>query len=296
MSTQALRPAYAHTARGALHYAELGIGPPLLLMHATPGSWRAMAALAPLLATHFRVIALDTPGYGQSDPVPGKASIEGLAESVVALLDALNLPQAHLLGLHTGNKIAAALAADWPERVGRLVLAGHTHSLLVDKAERDAAIRHLIGHYFPQFPASADGSHALRLWLMADADVRKLWWPQALLGGREGQAAQALADEVAMAEAMVIDHLLGWRSIVPTYKAIFEFDMAAALRRIRVPTQVLELRPDDEVGMAPQAPLICALIPGAQQVTLERHDASVFRTQAGLVAQAVLPFLLAQAA
>lgn len=291
MPEQPLRLAYAATARGRLHYAEAGSGPALLLMHATPGSWRAMAALMPLLAPQFRVIALDTPGYGNSEPVPGTVRIESMAESVVALLDALQLPKAHLLGLHTGNKIAAALAAAWPQRVDRLVLAGHTHSLLVDKAERDAAIRHLIGHYFPQFPAGADGVHELRLWLMADADVRKLWWPQALLAGQAGPAPASLAEEVGMAEAMVIDHLLGWRSIVPTYEAIFEFDLAAALRRIRVPTQVLELRPADEAHMPAQAPLICRMIAGAQQVLLEQQDASVFRRQPALVAQAVLPFL-----
>ncbi len=293
MPKQSMRLAYAYTDRGSLHYAEAGQGPALLLMHATPGSWRAMAALMPLLAAHFRVIALDTPGYGNSDPVPGTPSIKAMAHSVVALLDALSLPRAHLLGLHTGNKIAAALAAAWPDRVDRLVLAGHTHSLLVDKAERDEAIRHLIAHYFPQFVADDAGSHELRLWLMADADVRKLWWPQALVGGRAGQGPQALAEEVDMAESMVIDHLLGWRSIVPTYEAIFEFDLAAAMQRIQAPTQVLELRPADEAHMLAQAPLICSMIAGAQQVLLENHDASVFRRQPELIAQAVLPFLQA---
>lgn len=294
MPEQTLRLAYAATARGRIHYAEAGSGPALLLMHATPGSWRAMAALMPLLARQFRVIALDTPGYGNSEPVPGTARIESMAESVLALLDALQLPKAHLLGLHTGNKIAAALAAAWPERIDRLVLAGHTHSLLVDKAERDAAIRHLIGHYFPQFSASADGAHELRLWLMADADVRKLWWPQALLAGRDGQTAQNMAEEVEIAEAMVTDHLLGWRSIVPTYEAIFEFDLAAALRGIRAPTQVLELRPADEAHMPAQAPVICGMIPDAQPLLLEQQDASVFRRRPELIARAILPFLQAR--
>lgn len=282
----ALRPEYADTARGLLHYAQVGAGEPLLLLHATPGSWRAFRQLAPLLAGPFRVLALDTPGYGNSDPVPGPVSIEAMAESVVALLDALDLPRAHVLGLHTGNKIAADLAARFPQRVGRVVLAGHTHSLLVEKEARDEAIRHLVDHYFPRFQAAADGAHRVREWLMAQADVQSLWWPQHLLQGRE-----VAAEEVATAESMVIDHLLGWRSIVPTYDAIFAFDLAAALRRMQAPTLVLELRPPDEAHMAAQAPAICGLLPDCRSATLEGCDAAVFRRAPDLVTNAVLPFL-----
>jgi pimeloyl-ACP methyl ester carboxylesterase len=270
-----------------LHYAETGGGAPLLLLHATPGSWRAFRQLAPLLAAaNFRTIALDTPGYGNSDPLPGRVSIESMAQGVVDLLDALELPRAHVLGLHTGNKIAAALAAQWPDRVDRVVLAGHTHSLLVDKQSRDDAIRHLVDHYFPRFAASADGAHLVRQWLMVQGDVQSLWWPQQLLAGRE-----VAAEDLAIAESMVIDHLLGWRSIAPTYEAIFEFDLAAAMRAMKAPTLVLELRPPDEAGMAAQAPAICELIPGSRSATLQGFDASVFRRRPELVADAVLPFL-----
>jgi pimeloyl-ACP methyl ester carboxylesterase len=285
-SNLSLRPGYAATPRGLIHYAQAGAGAPLLLLHATPGSYRAFSQLAPLLATSFRTIALDTPGYGNSDPLPGEVSIEAMAAGVVALLDALELPRANVLGLHTGNKIAAALAAQWPDRVDRVVLAGQTHSLIVDKAGRDDAIRHLIGHYFPRFGASSDGSHLVRQWLMAQADVQPLWWPQQLLAG-----AKVVAEDVAMAEAMVIDHLLGWRSIVPTYEAIFAFDLAAAMRRITAPTLVLELRPAEEADMPAQAPAICEIISGARSVMLEGCDASVFRRRPELVANAVLPFL-----
>jgi pimeloyl-ACP methyl ester carboxylesterase len=287
-----LRPAYAYTDRGTIHYAEAGSGTPLLLLHATPGSFRAFEALIPLLARRHRVIAPDTPGYGNSPSVaqPGPL-IDAFAESIVSLLDALGLERAHMLGLHTGNKIAAALAARRPARVDRLVLAGHTHSLLVDKTDRDTAIRHLIGHYFPRFPASGDGAHEVRKWLMAHADVQKLWWPAGLLAGDPAADPASLAAEVAEAESMVIDHLLGWRSIVPTYEAIFEFDLEAALRRVQAPTLVLELRPADEADLPAQAPAIRALVPGATALCLDGCDASIFRRDPRRVAEAVLPFL-----
>ena len=283
------RPAYAHTERGTIHYLEAGAGPPLLLLHATPGSHRAFHALMPLLATRFRTIAVDTPGYGNSAPLPGPVSVDGMARSMVALLDALSLQRTHVLGLHTGNKIGAAMAADWPQRVDRVVLAGQTHSLIVDRSTRDAAIRELVDHYFPRFAASslsADGAHHVRRWLMVQADVLPLWWPPALLAG-----AAVTAEQTANAESMVIDHLLGWRSIVPTYEAIFDFDLAAAMRRMTAPTLVLELHSAHEAHFGAQAPLICSQMFNAQPLVLQGLDAGVFRTHPRTVADAVIPFL-----
>ena len=282
------RLGYAHTPRGSIHLAEAGSGAALLLLHATPGSYRAFRYLQPLLARHFRTIAVDTPGYGNSDALAGQPSIEGMAESLVGLLDALALPRAHVLGLHTGNKIAAALGAAWPDRVQRIVLAGQTHSLIVDKHGRDAAIRNLIDHYFPRFTDQQDGSQHVRRWLMAHEDVQSLWWPEPLL-----RNSSVESKDVDISESMVIDHLLGWRSIVPTYEAIFTFDLAAAMRRIIAPTLVLELHAAPEAHFGVQAPLIRDLIKHAQTAILNDVDASIFRTQPERVADAVIPFLLA---
>ena len=288
-----LRPAYAYTDRGTIHYAEAGSGPPLLLLHATPGSFRAFEALIPMLANHFRVIAPDTPGYGNSDPLTqAQMTIDALAESIVSLLDCLDLPRAHVLGLHTGNKIAVAMAAQWPSRVARVVLAGHTHSLIVDKSQRDAAIAHLIGHYFPRFGACADGAHLVRQWLMVHADLQKLWWPSQLLSGESDASVSNIAANVKIAESMTIDHLLGWRSIVPTYDSIFDFDLEHALRQIQAPTLILELRPSDEADIQAQSFQICNLMPDATAKLLQNCDVSIFRNHPQAVVDAVLPFLL----
>lgn len=283
-----LHPAYAYTDRGAVHYVEAGSGPPLLLFHATPGSHRAFRYLLPLLAPHFRTIAVDTPGYGNSDPVPGTPSIESMAQSMVGLLDALSLPRAHLLGLHTGNKIAAAIAAQWPHRVDRVVLAGQTHSLIADRAERNAAIRDLVDHYFPRFASGGDGAHYVRTWLMAQADVQSIWWPQKLLSG-----ASVTGKDVEIAESMVIDHLLGWRSIVSTYEANFAFDLTDAMRRIAAPTLVLEMQTEDEARFGAQAPALCAMMKRARAALFPDTDASVFRTRPHVITDAAVPFLTA---
>lgn len=279
--------AYAHTPRGGLHYAQAGDGPPLLLLHATPGSHRAYRELLPRLAPRFRAIAVDTPGFGNSDAPPGQVTIDGLAESLVALLDALSIERAHVFGLHTGNKIAAALAARWPDRVQRVVLAGQTHSLIVEQGRRDEAIRALVEHYFPKYAESADGSHRLRAWASARAETDRLWWSDTLLN-----AAKVQAQDIDEAEAGVIDYLLGWRAIVPTYEAIFAFDLADALRRMVAPTLVLELLTEAEAHFGAQADAICRMMQRARAAALADADGSVLHTRPDDVARAIVPFLL----
>lgn len=70
-------------------------------------------------------IAMDTPGFGQSDPPPRPAPGLGwYATRVRDLLDALGIQRAHLAGHHTGAMIACEVAAAFPERVASLAPVG----------------------------------------------------------------------------------------------------------------------------------------------------------------------------
>ena len=54
---------------GWLHYRRMGRGPAVLLLHQTPQSSQTLEPLMRLLAPHCTAIAVDTPGFGQSDPL-----------------------------------------------------------------------------------------------------------------------------------------------------------------------------------------------------------------------------------
>ena len=278
----AITKAYARTARGQLHYAEAGDGAPLLLMGETPRGWRTFERLIPLLARNRRVIALDLPGLGDSHPLPEPMSVAAMAACVADFIAALSLPRADVFGMHTGNKIAAALAADWPERVDRLVLAGQTHSLTPEKDDRNAGLDGFAAAY-AEADDSADG--ALRAWLRTKLAIDAAWWPKALLAGEADPRAIELAAEKA------VDLLRGRRSAAAIYRAVFDFDLAAVVARIPARTLVLEFTTPEEAHFGEQGPRLGALMPDATSASIPVTFLAALERQPEAIAKAVQEFL-----
>lgn len=156
--TPPLRFGYADSPFGQLHYAEQGTGRPLLLLHQTPRSWAEFRELIPLLAPHRRVIAMDMVGFGASVKARAPHTIELFAAGALALLDALGIERADVLGHHTGGAVAVEMAASAPERVGLLVLSS---APWIDSRYRES---HANGLGVDEAVPSPDGDHLLRLW------------------------------------------------------------------------------------------------------------------------------------
>ena len=114
------------TDQGVLRYHEAGEGPPLVLLHGSgPGvtGWRNFRGNLPVLAGHFRCLALEFPGFGVSDPT-GEHPMRAAAPAVTRLLDGLGIEQADVIGNSMGGIIAAYVASTHPDRVRRLVTIG----------------------------------------------------------------------------------------------------------------------------------------------------------------------------
>lgn len=153
-----IRRAYVDGPHGQIHLRLAGDGTPLLLLHQSPLSCGQFDAVLPLLAKRgFAAVAMDTPGFGQSDRPSAPVGISGYADSIPAVLGALGWNTAHILGHHTGASIAASFAARYPQLVNRLVLNGL--ALLSDE-ERAYFANFRFGPLEPQ----ADGSHLLAAW------------------------------------------------------------------------------------------------------------------------------------
>lgn len=99
-------------------------GVPLLFLHGVGSDRSAWDGQLEAFGAERMAIAMDMPGYGGSDPVRGggEGRLE-FARAALALLDALEVRQAHVCGLSLGGVIALAMAAMAPERIASLVLA-----------------------------------------------------------------------------------------------------------------------------------------------------------------------------
>ena len=97
-------------------------GTPLLFLHGVGSDRMAWRPQLKRFGAERLTLAMDYPGYGQSDAV-ADANSRTFAEAALALLDALGLERAHVCGLSLGGVIAMAMAEAAPERVASLVLA-----------------------------------------------------------------------------------------------------------------------------------------------------------------------------
>jgi len=105
-----------------LHYEVTGTGKPLVLISGLGYPLWQWHKMEPILAKHFQVITFDNRGVGQSDKPAGPYSAQMLAADTVALLDALDIDQAIVMGHSMGGFIAQAIALDYPDRVSGLIL------------------------------------------------------------------------------------------------------------------------------------------------------------------------------
>jgi pimeloyl-ACP methyl ester carboxylesterase len=111
------------TAAGALSTMQAGVGDPVILLHGLGATKASFLPTIAALAQSHRTIAVDLPGFGDSaKPVLGAYDPPFFAAAVTALLDALELDRAHLIGNSMGGRVAIEVGLRAPERVGRLVL------------------------------------------------------------------------------------------------------------------------------------------------------------------------------
>lgn len=104
-----------------LFYEEEGVGSPLVILHGLQGSSKMIKNEINQLKKHFRIIALDARGHGQSDR-PLHYTMKEHVQDVINLMDHLRLETAYLLGISMGSYIAQGVAIAIPNRLKKLVL------------------------------------------------------------------------------------------------------------------------------------------------------------------------------
>lgn len=210
---------------------------PLVLVNGLLADTTSWVFQVPALATRFRVLTYDCRGQGQSAKPPGPYAPPLHTQDLLALLDALAVEQAHVVGLSNGGAIALSLAASQPTRVARLVVADAV-------ARVDVAL----GAKVRSWLAALDvGGLGLRF------DVATPWvWGATFLNHNEANLA-AWRAKALEADPQAIRTLLNGTP----------FDLMPLLGQIQAPTLVL-VGEEDLLAPPWEARAIAAAIPQAQ--------------------------------
>jgi pimeloyl-ACP methyl ester carboxylesterase len=234
---------FIKTPSGVIHVAVAGEGFPVLLLHQTPRSWDEYREVLPLLGRHFRAIAMDTVGFGDSSALSaGEDSIEAWAAAALDLATALGLERLAVVGHHTGAAIAVEMAAAAPPRIAALVLSACPY---VDAAKR--AHHREKPLIIDEALAAEDGSHLLALWRM-----RQPFYPQG---------------NPALLERFIIDALKAGARAGEGHHVVNRYVMETRLPLVRCPTMVIA--PTADPHAYPWAGKVASAIPDCRVVEIE---------------------------
>ena len=105
-------------------YSEQGAGPGVVFLHGIGGNRTNWAPQLEACSLHYRAVAWDARGYGDSDDYAGPCRFEDLSDDLSRLLEHLDLSAAHLVGLSMGGRILMDFAVRYPAKVRSLTIAG----------------------------------------------------------------------------------------------------------------------------------------------------------------------------
>jgi pimeloyl-ACP methyl ester carboxylesterase len=242
--------------------------------------------MMPILAEKYRTFAPDNLGAGNSDPLPPDVQIADLARSMVDFMDFLGIGKAHIFGFHTGNKIGTEMAVSWPSRVDRLILCGHTHSIMAEHEALNDALKAVVASSLRKFEPEPDGSHLVKQWAADYASVSNLWWDPALF------TLKNLTPELLQRRKDRVMDYLQMRNIAEVYRAIFAFDLGARMRGIKAKTLIIEIATPPEAHLGLQGEKLVKLVPGSRLATVENNTGGLaVEAKAEELARLTLEFL-----
>lgn len=262
---------YAVVDGSHVAYQVIGSGPPMVLVADWFGhldgmwDWPPYAHLLRMLATFSRLILFDKRGVGLSDPLP-TLDLPGVSEwmeDVNAVMDAVGVESATLMGVGAGGPMCLSVAAASPQRVDRLVLV-NSYARLLRAPDYPAGYperlrdRVLARSYTDDTPA--------RVLRGADDEDFVRWW----------QRYQRMAVSPSTAAAM--------------REMIFEVDVRPVLASIHVPTVVLH-RVDDEWVRCAHGRFLADHIEGATLVELSGGEDLFFHGDTTELIEAVSDFV-----
>lgn len=228
----------------AVHYRKAGAGKCVVLVHQSPQSSAALVPLIRLLAQDFTVFAFDTPGCGESDPLPRTSpTIRDYADSLARTFEAVGLKKVGLFGSKTGACIALEVARRYPEKVRGVVL----DSLPIFTAAQVKGMTQVArgddgedAFYLMPFQPKWDGSHLISTW--SHVRDHAFWFPW-----YDRRAAHRRDIDLPSPEAMhdgVMDNFRAGDDLRIVVEAAFRYKSKRAVADLTVPA-VFTARQED---------------------------------------------------
>ena len=115
---------YAEVNGIDFYYETRGVGRPMILLHGGLMSGETFEPILPSLSERHEVITVDLQGHGRTADIDRPIDIRLMADDIAALIDHLGLEKPDLVGHSLGGGVAFFTASKYPEKVGRLVVAG----------------------------------------------------------------------------------------------------------------------------------------------------------------------------
>jgi pimeloyl-ACP methyl ester carboxylesterase len=261
-----MRRGYVDAPWGQIHYRTVGDGPPVVLYPNRPRSSVIYERLALLLADAHRVVIVDPPGFGGTDPLEAPFEVADLTATVIHLMDALGIDRAAVSGHHTGATVCIDLAAHHPDRV---VAIAPTGLLLLSDEEKAGR---LDGTSFaPAFgnPPYPDGRHLLPF-------IRKFppkpW------------------EDPLFVNASIIDDLQSEPHQVPSALAVYRYPERRELATVTCPVLFVQSSGPGEPPTLQRAATVVDVVPGARLEVIEGGDVHFIHHRADELADLLLGF------
>lgn len=253
LAAAGLEPRFETVAGRRVRFVRKGSGPPIVLLHGFASSIYTWKDVLPVLARDHEVVALDFPGFGQSD-CPTDLTFDEYPAVVLGLLDRLGVSRASVVGNSMGGGVAAVLAAERPERFERLVLIDAA-GFNLEEQKRPWPIRIMgsapVASVLDQMPLRR---------LLVGMSLRQVFFDDALV---TGERVDEYLEPVLRPEApRAIRSLLASRSLRPDV-------VRKLLPRITAPALIVWGREDRWIPVS-DADRFRTALPGSRVVVLDR--------------------------
>ena len=211
-----------------LYYKSAGAGAAIILLHPSPLCSNTMLPFINLLAPHFKVFAIDLPGYGQSQSLQKPiATLANYLPTLHQFITAVTTNPIKIYGTATGAQLAIAYSLKYANKVSHTYLDNAAHFTPIQYTK-------ILAHYFPNFEPTANGSHLQALWQHVERSCTHFPW----YSNAEADRFSHQIPPPHIIQNIVNNYLLAGPNYADAYKCAFAHERAIHVQNLQTPTTI----------------------------------------------------------